>query len=124
MTASDSLREVALQAALVRISSESWRLLHAVKRIQSGLDADLQRRIAGRISFFDRVLEDVLGDVGFRLVDFTGQEYGPQLAATAVNADDFSANDELIVDHTIEPAVIGPEGLMKTGTVTLRRSSQ
>jgi hypothetical protein len=77
--------------------------------------------MAGRISFYDRVLEDGLAEVGFKLVDFTGQEYGPQLAATAINVDDFEAREGLVVESTIEPAVVGPEGLLKSGTVTLRR---
>ena len=124
MTTTASPREDALQGALIRISSEGWRLLQAVKRIQVSLDADLQRRMASRISFYDRVLEDGLGEVGFRLVDFTGQEYGPQLAATAINADDFEAGEGLVVESTIEPAVVGPEGLLKSGTVTLRRGSR
>jgi hypothetical protein len=121
MTTTASPRETALQGALIRISTESWRLLQAVKRIQAGLDADQQRRMASRISFYDRVLEDGLSEVGLRLVDFTGQEYGPQLAATAINADDFETSEELVVESTIEPAVVGPEGLLKSGTVTLRR---
>ena len=36
-----------------------------------------------------------------------------------MNIEEFDANDALIVDQMIEPIIMGKEGLVKTGTVTL-----
>ena len=100
---------------------ESWRFLRTIERFRNQLDADQQRRIEGRITYFDRLLHDELEALGYSLVDFRGQPFGPQVAASAVNADDFGPDDMLWVDQTVEPAVVGPNGLLQMGTVTLRR---
>lgn len=117
-------RETDLEKALVRVASESWRLLKTVQRVQLALDADPQRRLAGRISFFERTLQEELDGIGLKLVDFTGQRFGPEIAASAINAEEFDASDELIVDQTVEPAVVGPDGLIRSGTVILRRGAR
>jgi hypothetical protein len=43
------------------------------------------------------------------------------MAATPLNIEEFDANDALMVDQMIEPIIMGKEGLIKTGTVTLRK---
>jgi hypothetical protein len=112
----------ALLSTLTRITAESWRLLRTVERFASALDGDQQRRMANRVAFFEKRLRDELDGIGLKLVDFTGQPYGPELAATAVNADEFGAVDPGIVEQTLEPAILGPDGLLRAGTVVLRRS--
>ena len=121
MGATETPREQETLKALLRLSVESWRLLRTVERFQSQLDADQQRRIGGRITYFDRLLHDELEHLGLSLVDFRGQPFGPQVAASALNADEFGPTDSLVVDQTVEPAVVGPDGLLQMGTVTLRR---
>jgi flavin reductase (DIM6/NTAB) family NADH-FMN oxidoreductase RutF len=112
----------ALLSTVVSISAESWRLLRTVERFALSLDGDQQRRIVSRIAFFEQRVRDELASVGLKLVDFTGQPYGPELAASAINADEFAAQDRCVVEQTLEPAVMGPEGLVRAGTVVLRRS--
>ena len=107
--------------ALLRVSVESWRFLRTAERFCSQLDADQQRRIGSRISYFDRLPTDELANLGYSLIDFRGQPFGPQIAASAVNVDEFAPSDSLVVDQTVEPAVIGPDGLLRMGTVTLRK---
>jgi hypothetical protein len=43
------------------------------------------------------------------------------MAATPLNIDEFNENDKLMVDQMLEPIIMGNEGLVKTGTVSLRR---
>ena len=121
VTDPDALGGASSLASLLKLSVEGWRLLRTVERFQGQLDADQQRRIAGRLNYFDRLLRDELSGLGYSLVDFSGQPFGPELAASAVNVDEFEAGDSLYVDQTVEPAVVGPQGLVKMGTVTLRR---
>jgi len=121
MDAIEKAREQETLKALLRVSVEGWRLIRTVERFQRQLDADQQRRIGSRISYFDRLLTDELANLGYSLIDFRGQPFGPQIAASAVNVDEFAPSDSLVVDQTVEPAVIGPDGLLRMGTVTLRK---
>ena len=121
MDAIEKAREQETLKALLRVSVEGWRLIRTVERFQRQLDADQQRRIGSRISYFDRLLTDELANLGYSLIDFRGQPFGPQIAASAVNVDEFAPCDSLVVDQTVEPAVIGPDGLLRMGTVTLRK---
>ena len=50
-----------------------------------------------------------------------GTIYDPGMAITPFNVDEFSPNDKLYVDQMIEPIIMGKEGLVKTGTVILKR---
>lgn len=107
--------------ALVQMASESWRFLRTIERMVQGLDGNQQRRIASHISYFQRKLADSLETAQLKLVVFDGSEFGPSIAATAINASEFGPNDVLVVDCTLEPAILGPDGLLRTGTVTLRK---
>jgi hypothetical protein len=42
------------------------------------------------------------------------------MAATPLNIEEFDAKDALMVDQMLEPIIMGKDGLVKTGTVTLR----
>jgi hypothetical protein len=46
------------------------------------------------------------------------------MAATALNAADFSGDQDLIVDQMIEPIVMGKDGLLREGVVLLARKSR
>ena len=37
------------------------------------------------------------------------------------NIDEFDVKDALMVDQMLEPIIMGKEGLVKSGTVTLRK---
>ena len=121
MDVQPSTREAALLQVVLNLGTESWRILRTLERFASGLDADQRRRIAGRVAFFERTLRSDLEGVGLRLVEFTGQPYGPQLPATAVNGDEVAVGDIPVVEQTLEPAILGPDGILRTGKVTLRR---
>src|SRR5438552_1865287 len=102
---------------------ESWRFLRVMERVINSLDADQQRRALSQFHYFQRRVGDALQVADLKLVLLDGSQFGPGLAATAVNAGDFSPQDELVVDQTIEPVVMGPDGVVRTGTVTLRRAT-
>ena len=55
------------------------------------------------------------------LVNVEGQSFDPGIAATALNIDEFEKNDKLIVEQMLEPIIMGPEGLLRSGTVMLRK---
>ena len=58
------------------------------------------------------------------IVDLTGEDYDPGMAVTPLNIEDFSLDDDLVVDKMIEPIILIDGNLKKTGTVMLGRKSK
>ena len=47
--------------------------------------------------------------------------YDPGMAVTPLNIDEFDSSDRLVVDQMLDPIIMGRNGIMKMGTVTLRK---
>ena len=107
--------------ALQDIAVESWRFVRLVNKLLSQLDAGERGRYQNQIRFFLRKLESNLESVGLKIVNLEGNQFDPGMAATALNIEDFSDGDYLVVDQMIEPVIMGPEGLLHSGTVVLRK---
>ena len=50
-----------------------------------------------------------------------GHPFDPGMAATPLNIEEFESEDALIVDQMLEPIIMGHDGVVRTGTVTLRK---
>ena len=109
------------QAALVDLALESWRFLQATERMTHSLDADQRRRALSKLAYFQKRIIETLESSELKLIVLDGSPFGPGLAASALNAGEFLPGDEVIVDQTIEPIVMGADGVVRPGTVTLRR---
>lgn len=112
-----------IEAALIDIAIEGWRLGRLFARVLSRLDAGDATRYENQLRFYLKRVEDALGSAQLRLVNLEGQVYDAGMATTAVNAADFAGTDVLTVDQMIEPIVMGPEGVRKAGVVLLRRTT-
>jgi hypothetical protein len=110
--------------ALLELALESWRFQKLFVRAMSKLDAGESLRFANQHRYFVRRIEDCLVSQGLRLVSIEGQSYDTGTAVTALNIGDFGPNDILVVDQMIEPIVMNESGLVRTGTVTLRKNDQ
>ena len=108
--------------ALLSVVIESWRFSRVFERMLLKLDAGEQGRYRSQFRWFMKNLEESLTGVGMKIVNVEGHPYDPGIAATALNLEDFDSRDSLIVDQMLEPIIMGKEGLIKTGTVTLRRA--
>lgn len=104
---------------LLTIAVEGWRLARLFSRVLGKLDAGEGGRYANQIRYFLKRVEDSLQAADMRLVTLEGQPYDPGLPATAINIGDFAPDDHLIVDQMLEPVIMGPQGVLKTGTITL-----
>lgn len=111
-----------LEKSLIDIAVESWRFAKLFNRLLSKLDAGEGARFINQYRYFVKRLEDNLEQAGLRLVNVEGHPYDPGIAATAVNIGDFGPDDHLLVDQMIEPILMGREGLVKAGTVMLRKA--
>lgn len=110
-----------LTQSLLDVAVESWRFTKLLDRLLMKLDAGEQGRYRGHFRWFHRKLEDSLADARMRIVNVEGHEFDPGMAATPLNIEEFDSEDALIVDQMLEPIIMGPDGVIRKGTVTLRR---
>jgi hypothetical protein len=106
---------------LLEVAIESWRLAKLFGKVIAKLDAGEAPRYANQIRYHLKMLAENLEAAGLRLVTIEGHTYDPGIAASALNIDDFAADDLLIVDQMIEPIVMGVDGLVRPGTVVLKK---
>jgi len=86
------------------------------------MDAGEGARFINQYRYYLKRLEESLEQAGLRLVNVEGHPYDPGIAATALNIGDFGPEDHLLVDQMVEPIIMGQEGLVRTGTVMLRKA--
>lgn len=108
--------------SLIDMAVDSWRFSKVFERVLSKLDAGEQGRFRGQHRWFSKRVEESLTSIGLRVVNVEGQYFDPGIAATPLNIGDFSNDDQLMIDQMIEPIIMGRDGLVKSGTVTLRRA--
>ncbi len=112
----EQMREAAIEMAV-----ESWRFGRAFERLTAKLDAGEQGRYQSQLRWFRKKIEDSLNAFALKIVDLEGHSFDAGLAATPLNIEEFDAQDELIVDQMLEPVIMGREGIVRTGTVLLRK---
>lgn len=110
-----------LQKSLVDLANESWRFAKVYERMVTKLDAGEQQRYFSQFRWFLKKVKETLELADMRLVNIEGHPFDPGIAATPLNIEEFNQDDNLEVDQMLEPIIMGQEGLIKTGTVTLRR---
>ena len=54
-------------------------------------------------------------------MNLEGQPYDTGMAASPINIADFAPDDHLVVDQMVEPVIMGGNGIVRTGTVMLKR---
>jgi len=107
--------------SLIDISVESWRFSRLFARLLSKLDAGEGDRYTSQYRYYLKRLEETLESARLTLVNVEGQPYDPGVAATALNIGDFGADDVLVVEQMIEPIIMSAGGLVRRGTVMLRK---
>lgn len=108
---------------LIEIAVESWRFAKLFHRLLAKLDAGEGGRFVNQYRYYLKRLEETLAQAGLRLVNVEGHPYDPGIAATALNVGDFGPDDQLLVDQMVEPIIMGSEGLVRAGTVMLRKAN-
>jgi hypothetical protein len=123
MAERDSSPSTHLEKTLIDIAIESWRFAKLFVHLLGKLDAGDGVRYVNQYRYYLKRLADSLEQAGMRFVDLEGSAYDPGFAATALNIADFAATDCLLVDQMVEPIIMGPEGLVRAGTVVLRKAA-
>lgn len=110
-----------LTQVVINMAVESWRFGRTYDRLLAKLDAGEQIRYVSQFRWFMKRVEEALEQAELRIVNVEGHPFDPGMAATPLNIEEFDANDALMVDQMIEPIIMSTEGIIKTGTVTLRK---
>jgi hypothetical protein len=110
-----------LTETIVNMAVESWRFGRVFERLLTKLDAGEQNRYISQFRWFAKKVEDALEVAELKIVNIEGHTFDPGMAATPLNIAEFDAIDVLMVDQMLEPIIMGKEGLVKTGTVILRK---
>lgn len=111
----------ALNQVVISMAIESWRLGRVFDRMLMKLDAGEQTRYRSQFRWFIKKVEESLAEAGLLIVNVEGHPFDPGIAATPLNIEEFEASDSLMVDQMIEPIIMSKEGLVRAGTVTLRK---
>jgi hypothetical protein len=107
--------------ALLDMAIEGWRFARLFSRVLTKLDAGEGARYTNQVRYFIKRVEESLEAAGMRLVNLEGQPYDTGLPATALNIEDFASDDRLYVDQMLGPVIMGPHGIVKTGTIVLKK---
>lgn len=107
--------------SVINMAVESWRFGRVFDRLLTKLDAGEQNRYKSQFRWFLKKVEEALDQANLRIVNVEGLPFDPGVAATPLNIEEFGAEDTLMVDQMLEPIIMGKEGLIRTGTVTLRK---
>lgn len=110
-----------LQDALASMASESWRFVRLFERLLLKLDAGEQIRYKGQLRWYVTKIDESLAKANMRIVNVEGHPFDPGMAATPLNIEDFQPDDPLCVDQMLEPVIMNQDGLLKPGTVILRK---
>ena len=110
-----------LQEVVAAMAIESWRVCRVFTRMISKMDAGEQSRYKSQLGYFLKKVEESLKSIELRIVNVEGLLFDPGMAATPLNIDEFESIDELMVEQMLDPIIMGKDGLVKTGTVTLRK---
>jgi hypothetical protein len=108
--------------ALLDLAIEGWRIARLFSRVLTKLDAGDGARYANQVRYFVKRVEESLEAANLRLVNLEGQLYEAGFPATALNIGDFAPEDRLYVDQMLDPVIMGPQGVVKTGTVMLGKA--
>ena len=107
--------------ALIDLAVDSWKFSRLFARVISKLDAGEQARYANQMRFFQKRIDGAAEIAGARIVSIEGQPFEPGMAASPLNLEDFADGDGLYVDQMLEPIVMGNNGVLRTGTMMLRK---
>ena len=124
MTSESANNPEKLEGSLIDIVIEGWRFARVFTRLINKVDAGESARYINQVRYFQKKLEENLEAGGLKLVNIEGQIFDSGMSASALNIGDFGPDDVLVVDHMIEPIIMGTNGLRKQGTVMLKKVQQ
>lgn len=99
------------------IAVDYWKLLRSFERIAADAPPDRAARLQAQLRFSAARLETHLASQGMQLATYDGQVITAALPVVAINADEFDGKSGVVVESTIEPAVIAETRIVSVGRV-------
>jgi hypothetical protein len=106
-------------AVLIDLAVDAWKFARLFERVVARLDAGEQARYINQVRFLLKRIDAAIDSAGARLVSIEGLPFEPGQAATPLNLADFDEGEPLVVAQMLEPIVMGPEGVLRMGTMLL-----
>ena len=104
---------------VAQLCVEFWKLSNATKKAIERLPESQSRRLQGQLNFSDRQLAVLVDQLGFKLIDFEGEEFHVGLATSPDNAGDYPNETNLIVSKTLEPTIMADMKTIRLGRVLI-----
>ncbi|MDR2459307.1 MAG: hypothetical protein LBE38_00785 [Deltaproteobacteria bacterium] len=121
-TEEEKIESAKLRDTILNMAIESWRFASAYERILTKIDAGDQHRYYSQYRWFIKKIEECLTSINLQFLTVVGHEYETGMPVTPLNLEDFEENDTLIVEQMLEPIIIGKKGIVRPGTIILRKS--
>jgi hypothetical protein len=114
--------ERGVQQDLIGIGITCWRTARLCARVISRLDAGEAHRYGNQLRYLETKAIEAMEAAGLRVVSVEGEVFDAGMAVSVINMDDFDPDADLLVDHMVEPIILGPDGVLHPGVVTVRRA--
>ena len=108
-----------LDLTLAKLAAEYWKLHRSFERMADLMPPDTRARHLAQARYAATRLETLLQEERMKVVSFDAQPFEVNLPAVAVNAEDVAGLDRLVVERTVEPAVMRDMDVILTGKVLL-----
>ena len=115
----NSVEEPLKPEIVAQLCVEFWKLSNATKKAIERLPENQSRRLQGQLNFSDRQLAVLVDQLGFKLIDFEGEEFHVGLATSPDNAGDYPNETNLIVSKTLEPTIMADMKTIRLGRVLI-----
>lgn len=99
------------------LAVDYWKLLRSFERLASEAPADKKARLEAQVRFSAARLAAHLEGYGLQLATFEGQVIAAEMPIVAINADEFVGQPVVIVESTIEPAIVAGARIVSVGRV-------
>ena len=107
--------------ALIKLTTEYWRLLKLAERTVAELQNDKMASVAAQLRYSLSRLATICAEAGLKLISYDREPYTPNLPVTVANSDEADSADQLIVERTIEPTIIADGQVIAMGKVFLKK---
>lgn len=109
---------------LVRMAIEYWKLIRALEKAIERVPEEHKSKTLAQAKFSAGRLDVFMRESSLTVVTFDGQVFSANLPATAVNGDDFDDGGILIIENTLEPAIVDSDmKVVSMGKVILARGA-
>jgi hypothetical protein len=113
--------DTCLQNSILEIAVEAWRFRRVFASAVSKLDVEDSNRYLNQYLYFFKKVESALGNANFKIVNVEGEKYDVGMAVIPLNMEEFSEDDNIVIEQMIEPLIMNSGKVAKPGTVILRR---